>query len=240
MSTRRSGRLEALGSPGALVSGAAAPATTPAERLRQMRDLAREFHIVMETESGRSDLRLLTQPVYRYEAKTDGALFAFVLTTDPEAWLLIEERERRGNAGLALRIRPDEQPGPHRATSRSRSLECSEGPFLQRSLKALFCCGGLRPGAGALIDGGRLSTTLGVKARSGTASSFKARCSPMRYPATADTIVQQLRDRRQIVIVTRAPDSTLPAIYLKTGRRKELRHPLGSREPGRSGKRSAP
>ena len=39
---------------------------------------------------------LFSQPVYRYESLTpgspDGALFVFALTTDPEAWLLIEER----------------------------------------------------------------------------------------------------------------------------------------------------
>jgi hypothetical protein len=71
------------------------PASTPAERLRQMRGLAREFHVAMEeVDRDRMDLRLLTQPVYRYAAKTDGAVFAFARTTDPEAWLLIEERPR--------------------------------------------------------------------------------------------------------------------------------------------------
>jgi hypothetical protein len=77
------------------VPGAAPPAATPAERLRQLRGLAREFHVVMmNLDKSRTDLRLLTQPVYRYEAKTDGAVFAFVLTTDPDAWLLIEERSK--------------------------------------------------------------------------------------------------------------------------------------------------
>ena len=38
-------------------------------------------------------LRLLTKPLYRYEATgdlIDGALFGFVLATDPEALLMIE------------------------------------------------------------------------------------------------------------------------------------------------------
>jgi hypothetical protein len=38
-------------------------------------------------------LRLLTKPLYRYEATgdlIDGALFGFVLGTDPEALLMIE------------------------------------------------------------------------------------------------------------------------------------------------------
>ena len=42
-------------------------------------------------------LRLLTKPLYRYEPKDsalrDGALFTFVLGTDPEFFLLLEARE---------------------------------------------------------------------------------------------------------------------------------------------------
>jgi hypothetical protein len=76
------------------VPGATPPAATPAERHRQLRGLAREFHVVLDVDENRTDLRLLTKPVYRYEAKSDGALFAFVRTTDPEAWLLIEERPK--------------------------------------------------------------------------------------------------------------------------------------------------
>lgn len=72
--------------------GAARPAATPAERLRQLRGLAREFQLVVDVDKQKTDLRLLPQPVYRYESRTDGALFNFALTTDPEAWLLIEER----------------------------------------------------------------------------------------------------------------------------------------------------
>jgi hypothetical protein len=78
------------------VPGAAPPAGTPAERLRQLRGLAREFRAFVDVDQGKSELRLLSQPVYRYEpgpgGSPDGALFAFVLATDPEAWLLIEER----------------------------------------------------------------------------------------------------------------------------------------------------
>ena len=54
----------------------------------------------VDVEKGATELRMLSQPVYRFEPEAksgagrapDGALFAYVLTTDPEAWLLIEER----------------------------------------------------------------------------------------------------------------------------------------------------
>jgi hypothetical protein len=78
------------------IPGAPRPAATPAERLRQMRDLAHEFHAFFNSPEDRSELRLLPQPLYRYETNrpdlADGALFAFVLTTDPEVLLLIEAR----------------------------------------------------------------------------------------------------------------------------------------------------
>ncbi|MDR3636283.1 MAG: hypothetical protein P4L84_20945 [Isosphaeraceae bacterium] len=79
------------------------PAATPAERLRQMRALAREFKAFFNLPKEQSELRLLSQPIYRYETHradvADGALFAFVQTTDPEVLLLIEARPHA--AGLA-------------------------------------------------------------------------------------------------------------------------------------------
>jgi hypothetical protein len=78
------------------IPGAAKPAGTAAERLRQLRALAREFQGVVDPDKGKTELRLLSQPLFHYEAgpsgSPDGALFAFVLTTDPEAVLVIEER----------------------------------------------------------------------------------------------------------------------------------------------------
>ncbi len=74
-------------------------ATTPAARLTQMRQLARRFVARSTDPDGQTvDLRLLPQPVYRYELTPnaeklglrDGGLFAFVQGTDPEIWLLIE------------------------------------------------------------------------------------------------------------------------------------------------------
>jgi hypothetical protein len=80
----------------AAIPGAPKPAATAAERTRQLRDLAREFHASFDLDNDHTDLRLLAKPLYRYESKPnkvlDGALFAFVQTTDPEVLLLIEAR----------------------------------------------------------------------------------------------------------------------------------------------------
>jgi hypothetical protein len=81
------------------VAGATAPAATAAQRLVQMRALAREFTVeVLDTRNlprGEDQRpRLLPKPLYRYDAERtktlDGALYAFVLGTDPELLLLLE------------------------------------------------------------------------------------------------------------------------------------------------------
>jgi hypothetical protein len=66
-----------------------------------MKTLAGQFSARMtdlreNTKGERQELRLLTQPLYRYPAGEgdllDGALFAIVLGTDPEIFLLLEAR----------------------------------------------------------------------------------------------------------------------------------------------------
>ena len=78
------------------IPGAARPASSPPERLRQMHAMAAEFHAFIGTEQEKTELRLLPKPLYRYRVNrpdlTDGALFAFVLATDPEVLLMIEAR----------------------------------------------------------------------------------------------------------------------------------------------------
>lgn len=74
------------------------PEATPAQRLRQMKSLAEQFQSSMlgwkADSTDREELRLLPRPLYRYESKDaailDGAVFAFVMGTDPESLLLIE------------------------------------------------------------------------------------------------------------------------------------------------------
>jgi hypothetical protein len=77
----------------------AAPTGTAGQRLIQMKALATEFVVeVLDTRSvpkGEEQTpRLLPKPLYRYDAQQtktrDGALFAFVLGTDPELLLLLE------------------------------------------------------------------------------------------------------------------------------------------------------
>ncbi len=74
------------------------PAETPTQRLRQMKTLSDQFQSAMlgwkADSTDREELRLLPRPLYRYEPKEgpvlDGAVFAFVMGTDPESLLLIE------------------------------------------------------------------------------------------------------------------------------------------------------
>ena len=85
------------------IEGAEAPAATSRQRLTQMRELAREFAVTGTygrlADTTRRQLRLLTQPIIRYEPTAgtaqDGAIFAYtndVLGVDPDALLVLEAR----------------------------------------------------------------------------------------------------------------------------------------------------
>jgi hypothetical protein len=85
------------------IPGVPAPAETPAQRLRQMRELAKDFTARQISGTGvEYEMRLLQQPVYRYEGTEgdliDGALFVFVHAGDPEVFLQVEARKARGSA----------------------------------------------------------------------------------------------------------------------------------------------
>ncbi len=99
-----------------------APAETAVLRLAQMKSLGARFAATLtgwkDDESEKEVLRLLPRPLYRYDIKAatethanlrDGALFAFVQGTDPEALLLVEE--------VVLDDRPRWQYAFARATS---------------------------------------------------------------------------------------------------------------------------
>jgi hypothetical protein len=85
------------------IPGAPVPADSAAARLRQMRTLSQEFtgRLISHQRVDR-DMRLLTQPIYRYEDTKgdliDGGLFVFTLATDPDAILLIEARRTKSGA----------------------------------------------------------------------------------------------------------------------------------------------
>jgi hypothetical protein len=85
------------------VPGASKPAGSAEQRLRQMREITKGFTAEMNLDLKTwHKLRLLSKPLARYgktgTTVTDGGLFAFVLTTDPEAFLLLEARD--GTDGL--------------------------------------------------------------------------------------------------------------------------------------------
>jgi hypothetical protein len=80
------------------IPGAPRPAKTTGERLRQMKMLSAEFsaaYTALNAE-GTFDLRILTQPLLRYETDddyhADGALFGYVQSTAPVGLILLESR----------------------------------------------------------------------------------------------------------------------------------------------------
>jgi hypothetical protein len=77
------------------LENAAAPEATDGKRLTQMRSLLRPFTAsVWDNANGSQPLRLLPQPLFRYAQPErgilDGALFAFVLSTNPELLVVVE------------------------------------------------------------------------------------------------------------------------------------------------------
>jgi hypothetical protein len=84
------------------IAGAPGPARSAPQRLAQMHELTHDFSASTKDDKVRNwELRLLTQPLYRYKSTDpdvlDGALFAFVTSagTDPEALLVLEARKTR-------------------------------------------------------------------------------------------------------------------------------------------------
>jgi hypothetical protein len=80
------------------IPGAPVPAATPAQRLRQLRELAKDFTARQISHNGvEYEMRLLQQPIYRYEGTEgdliDGALLVFVHAGDPEVFLQVEARK---------------------------------------------------------------------------------------------------------------------------------------------------
>lgn len=81
------------------IAAAKKPVKQASLRLTQMRRLARRFEAKIPPGAidGEGALRLLSQPLYRYQSNRqqviDGAIFAFVMGTDPELILLIEAVE---------------------------------------------------------------------------------------------------------------------------------------------------
>jgi hypothetical protein len=78
-----------------ILADAPPPADNASRRLAQMRKAARRFSAATYTQADvRTELRLLPTPLYRFAAEElgviDGAQFAFVVSNDPELFLLLE------------------------------------------------------------------------------------------------------------------------------------------------------
>ncbi len=75
-------------------SDVATPAATRPLRLMQMRQIARQFSAYTDEPSrGVRELRLLPQPLYRYDESAqgvDGGIFAYVVGNDPELLILVQ------------------------------------------------------------------------------------------------------------------------------------------------------
>lgn len=107
LACRRGGRVVWSPKSGSLVEQPIAAAPPPAaratQRLTQMRQLARRFYAANYKDASPNELRLLSQPLYRYPEETaevlDGALFAFAEGNDPEALLLLEAVTLEGDKG---------------------------------------------------------------------------------------------------------------------------------------------
>jgi hypothetical protein len=103
------------------IPGAPAVESSPARRLLQMRSLAREFGgYTVDWRKQRWELRLLPQPLYRYENLEgdviDGALMALVTDagTDPEVLLLMEANRDDGWRCAVLRFSDSSLYATHR------------------------------------------------------------------------------------------------------------------------------
>lgn len=84
---------------------APAVAASHNQRLLQMRQLARPFKVnLIDPKKNTTELRLVARPVFEYAAPnagvTDGAVFLYVVGTDPEGILLVEAFEDQKQAGF--------------------------------------------------------------------------------------------------------------------------------------------
>jgi hypothetical protein len=80
------------------------PAATAAERLVQMRQLARRFAATERLKNESIECRLLTQPIDRYQSAAekivDGAIFAYANGTNPELGVVFESNGERWQYGV--------------------------------------------------------------------------------------------------------------------------------------------
>lgn len=104
------------------------PGASRAIRLRQMRDFAHELkaEIVAGEADKNTELRLLPQQLYRYPDQTegviDGAIFAFVMATDPELFVVIEQRRDETSGNPVWMLAPARFTGESLRLSRGKQI----------------------------------------------------------------------------------------------------------------------
>jgi hypothetical protein len=106
--------------------GATQPEDGAPERLSQMRKMLRAFSAsVSDDKNGRQELRLLSQPVFRYSQVDrgiiDGGIFAFVRATNPELLIVVEAQVIDGAARWCY--------SPARFTGRACELRLNDEPI---------------------------------------------------------------------------------------------------------------
>ena len=73
------------------------PGDSERQRLRQMKEIAERHEITTFEGKGKSELRLMVQPLYRYSDEErgliDGTIFSYAAGTNPETLLLVECRK---------------------------------------------------------------------------------------------------------------------------------------------------
>lgn len=126
------------------IEGTPPPARSATQRLGQMRAMAREFSASTRDAKGdRWELRLLSQPLYRYESTDpdilDGALFTFVTTagTDPEALLVIEARQPPGG-GTPVWYRGLARFTDLELSVRYREKEAFSAPMIRGNMSQMY------------------------------------------------------------------------------------------------------
>lgn len=84
---------------------APAVAANPKERARQIKQLVEPFKVnLIDAKDKATELRRVQRPLYEYSAPKagvlDGAVFSYVVATDPEALLLVEAFDEKGRTGF--------------------------------------------------------------------------------------------------------------------------------------------
>lgn len=145
------------------------PGPSRAARLRNLRDLAAELRaeIVGDDPQPDTDLRLLSQPLYRYPENTpgviDGAIFAFVMATDPELFVAIERRRNESTGEASWTLAPARLTGSALRLRRGERTLWENPTWEYRRDRPYDFLYGVEKQPAVLTDGGISSPSDGAK-----------------------------------------------------------------------------